>query len=60
MMRSGAPKFAGRPTAKFTPSGRAAWTCDAGSGLRYFDSEDDAREFLERCDLADLLGASAV
>jgi hypothetical protein len=47
------------------PNGKvyAGWQgrviCEAGGGLRYFDSEDDARDFLERCDLADLLGASA-
>lgn len=47
------------------PNGKvyAVWQgrviCDAGGGLRYFDSEDDARDFLERCNLADLLGASA-
>jgi hypothetical protein len=48
------------------PNGKvyAVWhgrvICDTDGGLRYFDTEDDAREFLERCDLADLMGASAI
>jgi len=47
------------------PSGKiyAMWhgkpICDAAGELRYFGTEDDALDFLERCDLAAIEGASA-
>jgi hypothetical protein len=33
--------------------------CDADGGLRYFNTEDDARQFLGRCDLAGILNMVA-
>ena len=33
--------------------------CAAGGSLRYFEDEDDALDFLERCDLVEIIGAAA-